>query len=160
MTETSPEWWFYHLERAQPERAAGPLLEKCLQKGWRVLAVSPSEARRAALDEALWTFSDDSFLPHGQAEAAGLDAARQPVLISAGLDNANAADALLLLDGVEAPSDAPFQRCMVMFDGADSATRAIARVQFKAARDAGLTCRYFQQTRSGGWKEAGSDGKS
>ena len=25
----------------------------------------------------------------------------------------------------------------------------------KAAKDAGLTCRYFQQTPSGGWKEAG-----
>lgn len=157
---SGPEWWFYHLERAQPERAAGPLLEKCLEKGWRVLAVSPSQARRAALDEALWTFSDSSFLPHGQAEAAGLDPARQPVLIAPEPDNANGADALLLLDGAQVPPDARFQRCMVMFDGADSATRTRARDQFKAAREAGLTCRYFQQTRSGGWKEAGSSRSS
>ena len=27
--------------------------------------------------------------------------------------------------------------------------------QFKAAKDAGLTTRYFQQTPQGGWKEAG-----
>ena len=60
-----PEWWFYHLERSGPERAAGPLLEKCLERGWRVLAVSSDERRRAALDEALWTYSDESFLRGG-----------------------------------------------------------------------------------------------
>ena len=48
-----PEWWFYHLQRTTLERAVGPLLEKCLERGWRVLAVSPDTTRRAALDEAL-----------------------------------------------------------------------------------------------------------
>ncbi|MEO0786040.1 MAG: DNA polymerase III subunit chi [Pseudomonadota bacterium] len=154
MTST-PEWWFYHLEKTGPERAAGPLLEKCLERGWRVLAVSADEGRRAALDVGLWTYSDDSFLPHGQAEAAGLDPARQPILISGALKNENEAAAVLLLDGTQAPTDAPFERCMVMFEGADQTTRDIARAQFKAAKDAGLTCRYFQQTAKGGWKEAG-----
>jgi len=152
---SGPEWWFYHLEKTGPERAAGPLLEKCLERGWRVLAVSADEGRRAALDAGLWTYSDDSFLPHGQAEAAGLDPARQPILISGALRNENKASALLLLDGTQAPTDAPFERCMVMFEGADQKTRDIARAQFKAAKDAGLTCRYFQQTAKGGWKEAG-----
>lgn len=151
----APEWWFYHLEKTGADRAAGPLLEKCLERGWHVLAVSPDETRRAVLDAGLWTYDPGSFLPHGQAEAAGLDAARQPVLISSALDNANGAEALLLLDGCEAPTDAPFQRCMVMFEGSDSRVRAIARAQFKAAKDAGLTCRYFQQTPRGGWSEAG-----
>ncbi|MEM6666995.1 MAG: DNA polymerase III subunit chi [Pseudomonadota bacterium] len=151
----TPEWWFYHLEKTGPERAAGPLLEKCLERGWRVLAVSTDETRRAALDAGLWTYSSESFLPHGQAEAAGLDPTRQPILISGQLKNENEADAVLLLDGTEAPIDAPFERCMVMFEGADTKTRDIARSQFKAAKDAGLTCRYFQQTPKGGWKEAG-----
>lgn len=152
---SAPEWWFYHLEKSGPERAAGPLLEKCLERGWKVLAVSQNDGRRAQLDEGLWTYSDQSFLPHGQAEAAGLEAARQPILISAKLENANNAEALLLLDGSEAPPDVPFQRCMVMFEGRDEDVRAKARAQFKAAKDAGLTCRYFQQTPQGGWKEAG-----
>lgn len=150
-----PEWWFYHLEKTTLEHAAGPLLSKCLERGWRVLAVSPHAERRAALDEILWTFDDQSFLPHGQAEAPGLDPSRQPVLLSEKPDNANDADALFLMDGVEARFDAPFQRCMVMFDGGDKFTRSIARQQFKAAKDAGLICRYFQQAGRGGWKEAG-----
>ena len=154
--DDTPEWWFYHLERTTLEHAAAPLLEKCLERGWRVLAVSPDDSRRAALDQALWTYSDGSFLPHGQAEAPGLDPARQPVLIASALENANAASAVLLMDGSDAPVDAAFERCMVMFDGGDAATRTKAREQFKAAKDAGLTTRYFQQTGRGGWKEAGT----
>lgn len=155
MSDTQqPEWWFYHLQRTTLERAVGPLLEKCLEKGWRVLAVSADPARRAALDEALWTYSDDSFLPHGQAEAAGLEAAKQPILISDIAENTNKASVALLMDGTEVPTDAPYERCMVLFDDGDAHARKTARAQFKAAKDAGLTARYFQQG-SNGWKEAG-----
>ncbi|MEO1405443.1 MAG: DNA polymerase III subunit chi [Pseudomonadota bacterium] len=151
----APEWWFYHLERTTLEHAVGPLLEKCLERGWRVLAVSERPERRAALDEALWTYADGSFLAHGRVEAEGLDPADQPVLISDKTDNLNEAAACLLMDGAEVPTDAMFERCMVMFDGGDGATRDLARQQFKAAKDAGHTVRYFQQTGRGGWKEAG-----
>ncbi|MEM8615926.1 MAG: DNA polymerase III subunit chi [Pseudomonadota bacterium] len=149
-----PEWWFYHLSRTTLERAVGPLLEKCLERDWRVLAISSEVARRAALDQALWTYDDQSFLPHGQAEAEGLDPSAQPILITAEADNQNAAAVALLMDGVDVPVDAPFQRCMVMFDDGDGPTRQKAREQFKAAKDAGLTARYFQQGPRG-WTEAG-----
>ena len=156
MSEASqgPEWWFYHLSRTSLEEAAGPLLEKCLARGWRVLAVSADQNRRAALDEALWTYDDDAFLPHGQAEAAGLDPARQPILITAAPDNTNHAAVALLMDGASVPVDAPFTRCMVMFDDGDAASRQKAREQFKAAKSAGLPARYFQQSPRG-WQEAG-----
>ncbi|NQY96235.1 MAG: DNA polymerase III subunit chi [Henriciella sp.] len=149
-----PEWWFYHLQRTTLERAVGPLLEKCLERGWRVLAVSPDITRRAALDEALWTYDDQSFLPHGQAEAEGLEPAQQPILISDATENLNEAAVVLLMDGVDMRADAAFERCMVMFDDGDQAARQKAREQFKAAKDAGLTARYFQQA-GRGWKEAG-----
>lgn len=149
-----PEWWFYHLQRTSLERAVGPLLEKCLERGWRVLAVSGDASRRAALDEALWTYDDQSFLPHGQAEADGLNPEDQPILISGQADNQNEAAVALLMDGVELPVEAAFERCMVMFDDGDAATRQKAREQFKAAKDAGLSARYFQQS-GRGWKEAG-----
>ena len=152
----APEWWFYHLSRTALEEAAAPLMQKCLEAGWRVLAVSPRPERLAKLDAVLWTFDDNAFLPHGQADAPGLDAARQPVLLTGKLDNANGAEALVLMDGTEAPVDAPFRRCMVMFEDSDSSTRSKARAQFKAAKDAGLTTRYFQQTPKGGWQEAGA----
>ncbi len=149
------EWWFYHLSQTTLERAAGPLLEKCLERGWRVLAISPDITRRATLDQALWTYNDQSFLPHGQSEAEGLEAAKQPVLITDKPDNLNDAAVALLMDGVEIPEGAAFERCMVMFDDGDSSTRQKAREQFKAAKDSGLVARYFQQT-GRGWSEAGT----
>lgn len=154
LTLPQTEWWFYHLQRTTLERAVGPLLEKCLERDWRVLAVSSDVTRRATLDEALWTYSDDSFLPHGQAEAAGLEPSQQPVLISDKTDNLNSASVALLMDGVDLPVDTPFQRCMVMFDDGDGPTRQKAREQFKAAKDAGHVARYFQQS-ARGWTEAG-----
>ena len=115
-----PEWWFYHLSRTTLEQAAAPLMQKCLDVGWRVLAVSPSADRLAALDSILWTFDEKTFLPHGQAEAPGLDPARQPILLTGKVENQNKAEALFLMDGTKAPVDAPYTRCMVMFDDGDT----------------------------------------
>jgi len=155
VSEAQPEWWFYHLQNTSIERAAGPLLEKCLERGWRVLAVSPDVTRRGSLDEALWTYDDNSFLPHGQAEAEGLEAAEQPILISGSIQNQNSAAVAFLMDGAELDVNAPFERCMVMFDDGDTKTRQIARSQFKSVKDAGLVARYFQQ-KGRGWSEAGT----
>ena len=44
------ELWFYHLERGELERALPPLLEKCLQRGWRALVrAGEAAAERAGL---------------------------------------------------------------------------------------------------------------
>ena len=59
------------------------------------------------------------------------------------------------MDGADLAINAPFERCMVMFDDGDTPVRNAARKLYKAASDAGLTTRYFQQTDQGGWKEAG-----
>lgn len=149
------QWYFYHLERTSLEQAAGALLEKCLQHDKRVLAVSDRVERRASLDQALWTYRDESFLPHGRDEAEGLDPAAQPVLISHNMANQNGAHFCLLMDGADPGLEVDFERCMVMFDGADQATRQIARIQYKKAKELGAVVRYFQQTPSNGWKEAG-----
>ena len=142
------EWWFYHLERTGLEAALGPLLEKCLEKGWRVLVVA-DEQRLPDLDAGLWTWRDDSFTPHGLADQ---HAGRHPILISADSEPLNGAQAVVLLDGASADASR-FARCMVMFDGADTATRDIARSQYKAAKDGGAVVRYFQQDGRGGWVE-------
>ncbi len=152
---SQPEWWFYHLERSGPEAAAGPLLAKCLERGWRVLVVSPRPERLTGLDTALWTRDAASFLPHARADDPAHDPARQPILLSMQPDNLNRARVLMLLDGATVQPDVDFTRCMVMFDGEDEAARAAARGQFRAARTAGLVTRYFQQGQRGNWSEQG-----
>ncbi len=144
------EWWFYHLTRPPLAAALAPLFEKCLERSWKVLVVSSDAEALDEVDKDLWKYSDESFLPHGR---DGELAERQPVLLSYSADNQNDASVLVLLNGHQHDAKADFDRVMVVFDDGDTAARGQARVQYKAAKDAGLTVRYFQQTSSGGWKE-------
>lgn len=60
-----PEILFYHLERQSLESALPLLVEKSLERGWRVVVRAGSAERLDAIDTALWTYREDSFLPHG-----------------------------------------------------------------------------------------------
>lgn len=142
------EWWFYHIEHTTLDAAIAPLIEKCLERKWRVLVVG-HEQTLERLDRALWTWREDSFLPHGRGRT---DAARQPVLLTTEAQPANGAKVALLLDGSDADTG-KFERCMAVFDGGDEAARAKARQQYKAAIQSGAKARYFQQERGGGWRE-------
>jgi DNA polymerase III subunit chi len=146
--KSGAEWWFYHIAHTSLDAAIGPLLEKCLERRWRVV-VAGAEETLGRLDTSLWTWREDSFLPHGRGRTAP---GKQPVLLSTLAEPANGAKVALLLDGLDADG-AQFDRCMVVFDGADETVRAKARQQYKAATDAGATARYFQQERGGGWSE-------
>ena len=80
---------FYHLLRKPLEKALPELLEKSYERGWRVVVQAASEERVDALDAHLWTYRDDSFLPHGTAREG--EAAAQPILITSGDHNPNGA---------------------------------------------------------------------
>jgi len=71
---------FYHLKGQTLEQVLPALLQKSLERGWRVVVQGSSDERIDGLDALLWTWRDDAFLPHGtwrEAEAAeALKAAR------------------------------------------------------------------------------------
>ena len=71
---------FYHLQGQKLEGVLTPLIEKSLERGWRVAVQGNSEERLEALDSHLWTYRDDGFLPHGTWRDA--EAAQQPVLLT------------------------------------------------------------------------------
>jgi DNA polymerase-3 subunit chi len=58
---------FYHLQDTTLEKVLPPLLEKSLERGWRVAVQTGSEERAEALDAHLWTYRDDRFyrMAHG-----------------------------------------------------------------------------------------------
>lgn len=141
------EWWFYHIEQGSVDAAIAPLIEKCLERKWRVVVVGHEDTVER-LDRALWTWRDESFVPHGRART---DADKHPVLLSTEAVPSNGAKVAVLLDGSDADASL-FERVMVVFDGGDETARAKARQQFKAAVDCGVPARYFQQER-GGWAE-------
>ena len=105
------EVWFYHLERTGLDQVLPELLEKTLQRGWRAQVRARSAERIEHLDGWLWSYRDDSFLPHGLAEEP--QAARQPVLLTTAADNPNEAHALFLVDGAEPGELGGFARAAV-----------------------------------------------
>ena len=83
---------FYHLERQPMEKVLPILLEKTLERGWRAVVEVSSAERAEQLDQVLWTFRDDSFLPHAVAGGEGDET--QPILIVTGGGNPTGAEAL------------------------------------------------------------------
>ncbi|WP_136658720.1 DNA polymerase III subunit chi [Nitratireductor sp. XY-223] len=142
---------FYHLTESRLEDALPPLLEKSLERGWRVVVQAGSEERRDALDQHLWTYRDESFLPHGT--DASLQPDRQPVLICATQSNANSAQVRFLVDGAEPSGLDEYERAVFMFDGHDRAQVETARAHWKALKDAGHELTYWQQTEDRRWEK-------
>jgi DNA polymerase-3 subunit chi len=140
---------FYHLTRTPLDRALPKILEKALEAGKRAVVIAGSDERVAVLNAALWTYDQDSFLPHGTAREG--EAARQPVWLTAEDENPNGAQIVVLTDGATVAEMAAFERCLDMFDGNDPAAVAAARERWRAAKAAGHALTYWQQTDRGGW---------
>jgi DNA polymerase III subunit chi len=149
---TVTEVWFYHLERTGLDQALPELLEKTLARGWKALVRAPGSERIEHLDGWLWSYRDDSFLPHGLEGEP--NAERQPILLTTGVENRNAAQALFLLDGAELGPLEGFERCMVLFDGRDEAAVTEARRRWSAAKAMGCVCAYWRQAGRGWEKQA------
>ena len=142
---------FYHLERQPLERVLPVLLEKTLERGWRAAVQTASQAYAEALDGHLWTYREDSFLPHGLASEH--DAARYPVVVTADDANPNGAQVRFVVEGASLPDGSSYTRVVVMFDGRDEDALAEARAKWKAARAAGHAVTYWQQTDTGKWEK-------
>lgn len=144
------EAWFYHLERSGVDEVLPELLEKTLARGWKAIVRAPGPQRLEALDAHLWTYRDDSFLPHGLAHEPGTE--RQPILLgSEPGSNPNEAQALFLVEASEAGPLDGFERCVVLFDGGDPAQLERARGHWKFVVGSGMEASYWRQTEAG-WR--------
>ncbi|TAK49938.1 MAG: DNA polymerase III subunit chi [Xanthobacteraceae bacterium] len=142
---------FYHLHDMTLERVLPSLLEKTLERGWRAVVQASSEERVEALDNHLWTYREDSFLPHGPAH--GREAVRQPVVLTADASNPNAAQVRFLVDGAGLPDDADaYTRVVLVFDGDDDAALTAARASWTAAKAKGFDVTYWQPDAEGRWQ--------
>ncbi len=144
---------FYHLTRSTADQALPPLLGRTLEAGQRAMVLCGDAERVAALDTALWLCAKPDWLPHGT-EASG-DAAMQPIWLAAEDAPApNGARFLFLLDAADSVHLAAYDRVFDLFDGRDEAAVVAARRRWAAAKAAGHTLVYWQQTERGWQKKA------
>jgi len=141
---------FYHLRDRKVDDVLPSLLEKSLERGWRVVVQSTSPGHVEALDGHLWTYRDDSFLPHGTAAAHA--AAAQPVVLALDDANPNGANVRFLIDRAAPPGDcASYERVVILFDGDDPEALAGARRAWKDCTARGFTVTYWQLDENGRW---------
>jgi len=146
---------FYQLTASPLEASLPEMLERSLARGWRVVLRCGSPEGMAMLDGLLWSYRDDSFLAHGTAQAG--HAALQPIYLTLGEENPNAANVLMLVDGARAaPAEmAGFERTCLLFDGHDARALEAARADWKAVRAAALPAKYWAQEQ-GRWVQKAS----
>ena len=141
---------FYHLDGQPLERVLPVLLQKSVERGWRVVVEAGTPERLAALDSHLWTFDDGAFLPHGT--LADGHAELQPVYLAAGPETPNGATVRFLVDRATLPDDVErYERLVLIFNGADETALGEARAAWKALKARGLDVTYWQQDGEGRW---------
>lgn len=149
--------YFYHLTRNPLEIVLPMLLGKAREAGWQVLVRGANPRRLEQLDEALWTFRDDAFLPHGL--AGGPHDADQPILLTSDagvpLDRA----CLMCIEGADVTPDeiAWSQRTCILFDGADPAALEKARAQWRSLTAAQTQAQYWSEE-TGKWTKKAESG--
>ena len=134
---------FYHLTASPLERVLPSIAEKVVAGGERLLVVAETDLL-PGLDEQLWGYSKDSFLPHGRQRPES-----QPVLLSDAPEPANGATNIALADGRWREEALGFARTFYFFD---NDAREGAREAWRALKGrAGVEARYWKQDERGKW---------
>lgn len=143
---------FFHLQSRPLEQVLPTILDRALARGQKVVVEVSSQERLSVVDDHLWTYADESFLPHVTAMEA--DAASNPVVLTTQAHNPNAAEVRVCADGVRIPDamDA-YERVVLIFDGDDPEALSAAREDWKKARASGHAASYWQQDEAGRWEK-------
>ena len=145
---------FYHLQKTGLDRALPEILEKAVSTGKNIIVKVPDEGECTRLNDHLWTYRPDSFLPHGNKADGNAD--QQPVWLSTGDDNPNGAKIIILTGGASSENPADFDLCCEMLNGNDPAAVKAARERWKAYKEQGFDLTYWQQDDNGKWTEKGA----
>lgn len=142
---------FYHLQAQPLEEILPGLLERCMARDWRVVVESGALDQLEEIDNLLWTYQEESFLPHG---IDGNEfASEQPILLTGTGTNTNNAQIRFLIHDAELPDDMSYERVVLLFDGFDELSVRNARQHWKALKDTEHKLTYWQQNEAGRWQK-------
>ncbi len=137
---------FYILETdaaREQLRTACRLAEKAWHKGHRVFIHTDSKETARSLDDMLWTYRQDSFVPHALfAQGVGDAEPVEPVLVGDGTAEPANIDVLINL-GESIPSFADRSARVAEIVGAGESARRAGRVRYRDYRDRGITIQKY-----------------
>lgn len=112
------------------------IAEKAWLGGHRIFIRTASEGDALRLDDLLWTWKQDSFVPHGIHPGAGDD--ELPVLLGCGEGPPGEPDVLINLGEQVLPSPERFTRIAELVGG-DEEARTAGRSRYRQYRELGFT---------------------
>lgn len=137
---------FYHLTHSPIERVLPRICERLLDGGERLLVVAAADLLEQ-LDEQLWSYAPESFLPHGRSD--GAEPEKQPILLSDRIEAPNGAGNVALADGIWREEALLFQRAFYFFDSGQLEAARAAWRSLKEKTD--IVTRYWKQDARGKW---------
>lgn len=140
---------FYHLQRSPLEQVLPKLCEKAYSTGKRIKIQLGTEERVSFVNSLLWTYNEESFLPHGSKKDGFSE--EQPIFISADENNPNGAVLLVLADGAMPSLEIlqQYERVLNIFDGTNETSLNAARNYWKQIRELNGDLHYWQQNERG-----------
>ena len=140
---------FYHLQNRSQDQVLPILLSKILERGHRIVVRLNNDLEVEQMNNHLWGFDANSFLPHGSKKNG--KAERQPIWLTNIDENPNKADVLILCQGANSDIQSEFNICCEIFNGNDERAVSEARERWKSYKTKGFEVTYWKQSQSGGW---------
>ncbi len=142
---------FYHLQKQTVEQALPLIISKAYQTGKNIIVRISEEKEISKINDILWSFSSESFLPHGSCMEDNQD--KQPIYITNKGDNPNNADIVFLTHKCIEDSPSKYSLICEMLNGNDSVEVEDARLKWKKYKEDGFEVTYWQQDENGRWSK-------
>ena len=107
---------FYSTAPLQVEKTLFALLEKSLEKGNKSLLLFKDKEKCLSVNEQLWTYKQNSFLPHISEDDQIYDNIDVPVYLSTKNENPFKAELLFSIDGFLPDNIDHFERVIIIID--------------------------------------------
>ncbi len=107
---------FYNTAPLQVENTLFNLIEKSIENGYKSLLLFNDKDKCSAIDEKLWTYKQNSFLPHSSENEKISDEIDIPIYLSTKNENPYKAELLFSIDGFLPDNINNFERVIIIVD--------------------------------------------
>ena len=142
---------FYHLLQQNLQDALPQIIAMAYGRDMRSVIKCPDAAMMKSLDQALWSYRADSFLPHATEKDDAPE--NQPIYLTTTDEKPNQASLLVLVNGVSSEQVAAYDLCCEIFDGLEQDVVQKNREKWMTYKQAGYELIYYQQDHHGKWFE-------
>ncbi len=140
---------FYHVSDENLVPVIIKLLEKIYNNGKHCIFYSPIEDRVKLVDKTLWTFSKDSFIPHGDKSLGFLE--KQPIYFTNEINNPNSSENIIMVDSFDYLAwHTEFEKIIFVFE--DKEQEENANILFNDLKNKKVNVNYWRQSNKG-WEK-------